>query len=246
MILGLMINAFKSCLFGFAIEDTFMLAATRFLSCKQGRFMFPFLGLTIGGNHRRVEFWKPVIDRLKARLSSWKGIMLSIGGRVTLLKSVLTNLPIHYLSFFKASRKELDGLGIKDIGVFNISLLSKWLLRFVSSDHPLWCGMLEARYGSYRSRVLSHEDFVPKSNQSIWWRDIMYVVDFMVEGSFSRVVTCKFGDESDIPLWNSRWIEGSTLKDLFPAPFAAATNKHGLVAVLVAGMVTTFCGTSIS
>ena len=37
-----------------------------------------------------------------ARLSSWSNKLLSFGGRLVLLKSVLSSLPVYFLSFFKA------------------------------------------------------------------------------------------------------------------------------------------------
>ena len=40
--------------------------------------------------------------QLKNRLSGWKSRFLSFGGRLVLLKSVLTSLPVYALSFFKA------------------------------------------------------------------------------------------------------------------------------------------------
>ncbi|KAI3749677.1 hypothetical protein L2E82_20293 [Cichorium intybus] len=45
---------------------------------------------------------KPVIERFEAKLSSWKSKCLYFGGRLTLVKFVLGNLPIYYLSLFKA------------------------------------------------------------------------------------------------------------------------------------------------
>nr|KYP42150.1 Putative ribonuclease H protein At1g65750 family [Cajanus cajan] len=42
-----------------------------------------------------------MLDGLHKRLSSWKHSHLSIGGRMTLINSVLNAMPIHFLSFFK-------------------------------------------------------------------------------------------------------------------------------------------------
>ena len=61
--------------------------------------------MTIGGNPRRVAFWKPIIDKIKARLSNWKRKILSMAGRICLIKSVINALPLFYLSFFKAPSK---------------------------------------------------------------------------------------------------------------------------------------------
>ena len=42
------------------------------------------------------------MDKIKARLSAWKGKCLSLAGKVCLVKSVLTSIPLFYLSIFKA------------------------------------------------------------------------------------------------------------------------------------------------
>ncbi|MCH92100.1 transposon TX1 putative protein, partial [Trifolium medium] len=54
------------------------------------------------GDPRRLDFWEPVLTRIQNRLSGWKSRFLSFGGRLVLLKSVLTSLPVFALSFFKA------------------------------------------------------------------------------------------------------------------------------------------------
>ncbi|GJT83472.1 hypothetical protein Tco_1057814 [Tanacetum coccineum] len=51
---------------------------------------------------RLCEGWNEVINRFRERLSSWKAKSLSIGGRLTLVKSVLGSLPLYYFSLFKA------------------------------------------------------------------------------------------------------------------------------------------------
>jgi len=61
-----------------------------------------YLGLSIGGDPRRLAFWEPVLETIKSRLSGWQSRFLSFGGRLVLLKSVLTSPPVYALSFFKA------------------------------------------------------------------------------------------------------------------------------------------------
>lgn len=41
-----------------------------------------------------------VIEKVERRLASWKRLYLSKGGRVTLIKSTLSNLPTYFLSLF--------------------------------------------------------------------------------------------------------------------------------------------------
>jgi len=43
-----------------------------------------------------------VLNKLKDRLSVWKGRFLSMAGRICLIKSMITVVPLFYLSLFKA------------------------------------------------------------------------------------------------------------------------------------------------
>jgi len=63
---------------------------------------FVYLGLSIGGDSRRLIFWEPLLRSIKSRLSGYNSRFLSFGGRLVLLKFVLTSLPVYALSFFKA------------------------------------------------------------------------------------------------------------------------------------------------
>jgi len=67
-----------------------------------GNVPFLYLGLSIGGNPCQLAFWEHVLHSIKSRLSGWKIRFLSFESRLTLLKFVLTSLPVYALSFFKA------------------------------------------------------------------------------------------------------------------------------------------------
>jgi len=53
------------------------------------------------GCHKRMTFWDEVVDRMKKRLSWWKGRLLSLTGRICLIKLVLSTIPLFDLSLFK-------------------------------------------------------------------------------------------------------------------------------------------------
>jgi len=99
---GLKVNFHKSLLTGVNISDSWLLEASLVLHCRKGVLPFVYLGLPIGGDSRKLSFWKPVVDRIEALLSLWSNTFLSFGGRRVLLKSVLSSLPVYFLSFFKA------------------------------------------------------------------------------------------------------------------------------------------------
>ncbi|PWA60122.1 RNA-directed DNA polymerase, eukaryota [Artemisia annua] len=64
----------------------------------------------IGANINRISNWKPVFDVFESRLSKWKADCLSIGERVTLIKSVLESLLAYFFSLYKAPCKVIKDL----------------------------------------------------------------------------------------------------------------------------------------
>jgi len=99
---GLKVNFNKSLLTGVNVSDSWLHEAALVLNCRVGAFPFVYLGLPIGGDPRRLDFWNPILNTITSRLSSWKRKFLSFGGCLVLLKSVLSLLPVYFLSFFKA------------------------------------------------------------------------------------------------------------------------------------------------
>nr|ABE87644.1 hypothetical protein MtrDRAFT_AC153125g4v2 [Medicago truncatula] len=65
------------------------------LNCKVDSIPFMYIGLPIGGDARKC---------INSRLSGWSLRYLPLGGRLVLLKFVLSSLPIYVLSSNKDSR----------------------------------------------------------------------------------------------------------------------------------------------
>jgi hypothetical protein len=110
LVSGLKINFVKSKLYGVNIDSSFLAAGATFLSCRSDVIPFKFLGIPVGANPRRKETWNPVVESMSKRLSSWNRHHLSYGGRITLINSVLSSLPLYFFSFFKAPRCVLQQL----------------------------------------------------------------------------------------------------------------------------------------
>lgn len=100
MVSGSRVNMWKSKLYVIGIDDYFLHDASQFLCCKLDTIPFKFFGISVGGNPRRVNFWNLILVSVREKLSPWIGRLLSIGGIVTLINSVITNLLVCYLSFF--------------------------------------------------------------------------------------------------------------------------------------------------
>ncbi|GJR08953.1 hypothetical protein Tco_0791605 [Tanacetum coccineum] len=99
---GLRINMAKSKIMGTLVaKDTVNNAAVK-LGCLILNTPFTYLGTKVGSSMTRYDAWEEVINKVCSRLSKWKMKCLSIGGRLTLIKSVLTAIPIFHLSIYKA------------------------------------------------------------------------------------------------------------------------------------------------
>lgn len=101
---GLKINFHKSELFCFGKAKEQETLYSSMFGCKLGVLPFKYLGIPM--HHRKLSNrdWKMIEDRFEKRLSSWKGKLLSAGGWLVLISSVLSSLPMFMLSFFEVPR----------------------------------------------------------------------------------------------------------------------------------------------
>ncbi|RVX19303.1 putative serine/threonine protein phosphatase 2A regulatory subunit B''gamma [Vitis vinifera] len=79
--------------------------AAAVFGCKVGNLPTNYLGLPLGASHKSCRVWDGVEERFKRKLAMWKKQYLSKGGRLTLIKSTLSNLLIYFMSLFVIPRK---------------------------------------------------------------------------------------------------------------------------------------------
>nr|GEW96500.1 RNA-directed DNA polymerase, eukaryota, reverse transcriptase zinc-binding domain protein [Tanacetum cinerariifolium] len=116
--------------------------------CSASNIPFSYLGLPIGSNMSKISNWNVLIERFKSRLSGWKANMLSSGGRLTLIKSVLGSLGIYYFSIFKAPEAVLKARIVGTIFHLHSSgFVPLNSLRFKVGDGSMVCFWKDARLG---------------------------------------------------------------------------------------------------
>ncbi|XP_022030721.1 uncharacterized protein LOC110931643 [Helianthus annuus] len=102
---GLKINIDKSNLYGIGVGMEEIGDMANEAGCKPDSPPFKYLGLKVRANMNRIINWQPVYETFRARLDKWKSHLLSIGGRVIIIKSVMESIPNYYFLLYKAPKK---------------------------------------------------------------------------------------------------------------------------------------------
>ena len=248
---GLRVNLRKSIILGINIEDDLIHNLATITGCEVGVWPISYLGLPLGGNPRKISFWDPVVNKVAKRLDGWKKAFLSRGGRLTLIQSVLSSLPIYFLSLFKAPISVIRSLE---------KLMRNFLWEggdLVGRDHLVgWedvckakenggldIGNLEQRNKAFLMKWLWR---FPREDQTLWYKVIRSkfgihpnlwdskVVDretfrspWKVISSleFLQMVCFKIGNGNKVRFWEDTWAGDQTLKGQFPSLFRLSTLR---------------------
>nr|GEX99612.1 RNA-directed DNA polymerase, eukaryota [Tanacetum cinerariifolium] len=230
---GLKINMSKSKFLGVHVTRNRVKEAASRLGCLTLKTPFIYLGMKVGGHMSRLHEWNEVVDRVKKRMSRWKMKTLSIGGRLTLLRSVLGSMTTFHMSIFKVPSKVLCTMesirshffnGI-ELGGKNVSWISwkKWIWRFLSQDQSLWVWVIKAIHGENGKL-----DAVNISGPKSCWLDIVSEVKLLAKKCIIlRDFMCfKLGNGEKTRFWEDAWNGGDTFRNQFPRLYALESNKY--------------------
>jgi hypothetical protein len=254
---GLKLNMAKSALVLVGDVDN-MDELAGILGCGVSSLPLKYLGLPLGAPFKAKSIWDDVVGKIERRLASWQRMYLSKGGRVTLIKSTLSNLTTYFLSLFLipssvASRIEKlhrdflwGGLGEK----FKYHLVS-----WSTVCSPISEGRLGIRnLRIFNKALLGKWLWRYEHEREILWR---LVVDAKYgstwagwcsldpHGShevglwknirkgwslFSSLTRLILGNGFRIRFWDDVWCGEMSLKEAFPGLYDIACDKNTLVA----------------
>nr|GEX77340.1 RNA-directed DNA polymerase, eukaryota [Tanacetum cinerariifolium] len=98
---GLKINIYKSKLIGIGVPNDEVTTTANLIRYTTFTTPFNYLGVKVEVPSSRSCSRDEVLNKISTRLSKWKLQTLSIGGRLTLIKSVLTSLLLYHMSIYK-------------------------------------------------------------------------------------------------------------------------------------------------
>ncbi|KAJ3701224.1 hypothetical protein LUZ61_004929 [Rhynchospora tenuis] len=110
---GLHINDAKCLFVPVAIPTSSLPEYSSILNCSPKDLPINYLGLPLALRRLKRIHYKPLIDALQRKLDGWKAKFLSPAGRLILVKSVLSAIPLHYMQVFNLPTwliSHLDGI----------------------------------------------------------------------------------------------------------------------------------------
>ncbi|XP_016178480.1 uncharacterized protein LOC107620903 [Arachis ipaensis] len=106
----LSINFDKSILILINCDDQWVQRMCRVLGYKVASLPVKYLGISLGTNPRLVKTWKLIIEKVEEKLRIWKAKVLNKADKFVLIKFVLNNLPVYYLSLYKMPKAVMERL----------------------------------------------------------------------------------------------------------------------------------------
>ncbi|GJU95377.1 RNA-directed DNA polymerase, eukaryota [Tanacetum coccineum] len=232
---GLQINIHKSQILGVGVSRSRVEDMASSLGCTIMENKFRYLGVMVGAGMTRHKAWDDVILKLQSRLSKWKAKTLSIGGRLTLLKSVLGASPLYNMSIFKVPKGVLKVMeSIRSNFFKGASMLEKkisWIAwdKVLASKKKGGLGV-SSYFALNRALLLKWVWRFVSQDDSLWfrviqavhgdkidshsvrkvsiWSSILKEVQVLKSSGFDFLSYCskRIGDGQSTSFWKETWI----------------------------------------
>ena len=224
---------------------------------KVGNLPSTYLGMPLGAPFKSSGVWDGIEERFKRRLAMWKRQYISKGGRITLIRSTLSNLPIYFMSIFQIPRAVrirlekiqrdflwgggaleqkphlvrwsivCDDKGKGGLRVKSLGLFNKALL-------GKWAWRFANEKTALWNQVIRRKYGEEKGGwRSCEIREAYGVGLWKAINKVGQFVTPFFGyevgDGKNVRFWKDKWCGTSPLSEAFPSLFSIASSKEAWV-----------------
>ncbi|GJZ47149.1 RNA-directed DNA polymerase, eukaryota [Tanacetum coccineum] len=234
---GLKINIQKSQLLGVGVPRSSVAQAAAKIGCDVLHHQFRYLGVMVGECMSQRSAWDGLVHKLRSRLSKWKVKTLSIGGRLTLLKSVLGASPLYNMSIFKIPKGELKDMEAIRSKFFNGADSSERKITWIAWEKVLAAkknrGLgVSSFFALNRALLLKWVWRFLSQDGSLWFKVIRALYgDSLVSHPCNQAsIWCFILREVNLLKAKDNWITVTPLRDDFPRLFALDMDKEVSVA----------------
>ncbi|RVW46976.1 hypothetical protein CK203_074372 [Vitis vinifera] len=151
---------------------------------KWERFL-PLTWGSLGAPHKSVAVWDGVEERFRKRLAMWKRQYIYKEGRITLIRSTLSNMPMYFMS-------------LMHMPIVVRALLCKWSWHFAVERGTLWKHNISRKFGVEGGRWCTREvregygvglwKEIKKEESLLLKKTVFFVGDVDSKGMGSRVL----------------------------------------------------------
>ncbi|GKA02292.1 RNA-directed DNA polymerase, eukaryota, reverse transcriptase zinc-binding domain protein [Tanacetum coccineum] len=230
---GLKINLNKIKLMGIGVNKSVVESAANLIGCSILYSPFNYLGVKVGANMSRISSWDDVVAKVSSRLSKWKIKTLSIGGRLTLLKSVLTSIPLYHMSIYKVPMGVLKKLESIRRNFFNCtdgsvrkSSWTSWSKVLASKKNG---GLGVSSFFAHNRALLFKWVWHFFTDESSLWSSFIKAL-FGIHGALGCFIQKKIGNGEKTLFWDDIWSGDIAFKDQFKRLYALEVSKSISVA----------------
>jgi hypothetical protein len=213
------------------------------------------LGVPLHWKKLRIRDWDFLINKVAVKLDHWKGKLLSLGGRLTLIKSILNAISIYWLTIFRISakiRKILDQLCRRFLWFGENTIRKKYcLVRWkvlCTSFEQGGLGILNLktmnkallvkwlwRFHNIQEKYLwktiienRYNNSRTTNNMSTFWKEVNKEKDIFITS-----ISKKIGNGSKTLFWKDRWLNDCSLNIQYPFLFEISMEPNITVAQVI-------------
>lgn len=208
----------------------------QFLSYRPEDFPCRYLGVPLSIYRLKREQEQAVIDTVAARILQWRGNLLNVAGRTTLVKVMLSVIPAHTsitLCLSSWAIERIDKLrrafiwaGAESMGGGRGKVA--WVM--VCRPHDLGgLGVTDLRCAGVAIRV--RWPWLQFTGTDRTWRSLPSQEEGKVAALFRAATISHLGSGASTLFWVDNWLHGNSIRSLVPAMFAAMLRRKHQVSV---------------
>ncbi|KAG9133148.1 hypothetical protein Leryth_026208 [Lithospermum erythrorhizon] len=173
---GQIVNKEKStCILSTKLTNSRVNKIMRYTGFRKENLPFVYLVVLVFKGKKQRFLFDALIEKLKKMIDSWDNIFLSYGGKITLLQSILTAMPLYYLKSKRMSdqvRNKIESIMNRTLEEVHTTCMMKTWFRLREGKSLLSKYML-AKYFKMRHPTLATVHLA----HSRLWKNLMAIGD---------------------------------------------------------------------